>query len=95
MAIQSILDINNSHISEGTATWLENQINHRSTSPVIVYDKTDYGWFVHVFEEDEQRQNELPKDLSKIFNYARKHSCSWIMLDQEGDELINELPTFN
>lgn len=86
LPIYKYLDLSTGHITNETANWLD-------TNPegVIVYSKGGYGWFIHVSEEFD---DEVPKELVTVLEYARKKKCNWLVLDADG-ELIDELEHFD
>ena len=89
-AIIKTLDVSTGHISKSDADLLAASVKD-SKSPLIVYDKTGYGWFVFVPSDqgiDEQESNYLEIGLSKAFlnlmRFAEASGCQWIMFDCDG-----------
>ena len=89
----SMLDISTAHVSEQTAGWLDELLT-KSESPISIYGKGEYGWFINVHTVDDmERENKIPEDLRLVMDFARKRLCSWIMFDRDA-ETINKLPKF-
>jgi len=52
------------------------------------YQKGDWGWFVPVFDpDDDDRDGGAPDDLVAICRYAREQGCSWLMFDCDADPI--------
>jgi hypothetical protein len=66
--------------------------------PTVYYPKTparhgeSYGWIFPISPEIEW-PDAISDDLKAIRKLAEREGCTWIMLDQDGDE-IDELPTY-
>ncbi len=97
--INKMLTLSTAHISEATAELLQrcNAADWDDPSiedvPLVVYEKSDYGWFV-VVPNDLFRINRTPPDLLMLFRLAQAQGCTWIMFDRDVEPVAN-LPTFN
>lgn len=91
--IQKMLDLSTAHITENTADAL----NEGYDFNLVIYPKAEYGWFIHVpdeeFFEDEEKVFDLPTDLVRLIDIARVKECTWIMLDRDGS-IHDNLPTY-
>ena len=88
MEINKMLSLSTGHVSEDTARLMDND----AIGQVVIYDKPNFGWFVHVperFELDEVKCS-CPNDLFQCLDFAEKRGCGWIMFDSDV-EPINEL----
>jgi hypothetical protein len=92
--IVKMLDISTAHITDSTAVWLTD-VGVNGSSPIIVYEKAEYGWLVFVPDMwDEGRADQTPGDLLAVITYAKAIGCTWVMLDCDG-ERIPELPIYD
>lgn len=91
--IVQMLDVSTAHITEDTATWLK-EVGVEGPSPIIVYEKAEYGWLIHVPDEwDKGQANNTPGDLLAIITYAKAKGCLWIMLDCDAN-VTEDLPEY-
>ncbi len=93
MDISRILTISTEHITEETSKLLavEPDTNEIGLS---VYQKADYGWFIHVPEYvRELEDTSCPADLYKCMFYAHENGCEWLCLDSDG-ETVDELKKY-
>lgn len=60
--------------------------------PKAAHDGEEYGWFIPISPEMHWSHT-VSEDLRAIRKIAEREGCSWIMLDQAGEE-IDELPTY-
>lgn len=88
IVMQNMLDISTGHITKETNSFLQEQVNSGSNSRFIVYEKGDYGYFFPVLLEE---RDDLPQDLLRLLNYANVRRCSWVMLDRDG-QIVVDLP---
>lgn len=86
--IRNMLDLSTGHVSKETIQFLDEQADSEGETSFIVYKKIPWGFFFPVFPEE---RPDLPEDLQRLLNYANDHSCTWIMLDADG-EIVDELP---
>lgn len=56
-----------------------------------VWAKGDYGWFVYVPADLEERH---PADLAECLAFARRIDASWVMFDRD-QAALNGLQTFD
>lgn len=62
---------------------------------VIVYPHGEYGWLIVVpTETDHQEFHMLPACLAQLMWHARRHECSWLLLDRDAGPIAN-FPTFD
>lgn len=107
MTMMALLDISTGHLSEKTRDWLDEQIKIEAEEqpgrPVrgwmctsarsgVVAFPFDYGWFMHVREE-ELNDGTLAADLQEVLNYASRQGYDWIKLDADG-ERYEQLPFY-
>ena len=70
--IETMLVLSTAHLRPRTCNdWLRD-------APFAVFDKGDYGWFVHVTDDEPE---DLPSDLGDCFRLARSSQCEWVMFD--------------
>jgi hypothetical protein len=92
--IVQMLDISTAYIKEETARWLERE-GTSGPCPIVVYDKADYGWWVHVPSDwNNQTVPNVPGDLLAVMTYAKAKGCSWVMFDSDGEE-VEDLPKYD
>lgn len=89
MEISKMLTISTAHITKETAEWLDEK------DILIVYKKSDYGWFILVSDwDDVVETEEIPEDLRKILRFADDLDCRWLCLDCDGD-ILSYLDVYN
>ena len=81
MEISKMLTVSTAHITQETSELLDND-----KLSIVVYPKSEYGWFILVCDWDEY-ENELPKDLKKFLMLAEDQGCNWLCLDCDGEVL--------
>ena len=86
-AIEKMLVVSTTHISQKTAMWLSN-----GEYSGALFDKRDedlFGWFIgiNLDEPDTYLDTNIPEDLRAIFEKAAEEECWWICLDREGFEI--------
>lgn len=86
MTIISMMDLSTSHLTKETADHLTEAHKNKS----IYCAPHEFGWFVYVEEDVDP---DMPSDLEKIFDYARKNRCSWIKFDCDA-AVDEELPVY-
>ncbi len=90
----NMLALSMGYVSEETAELM----NDDNIDGVVLYNKGNYGWFVHVpdsgLEFDVLEDGECPADLYRCMKYARDNGCDWIMFDCDV-ETIEDLPVYN
>lgn len=91
--IVRMLDLSTAHITEQTGLWLDTTALD-SGSPVVTYEKKEYGWLISIPSTWEYVKAErIPGDLLAVMTYARAKKCEWIMFDRDSDE-VRKLPTY-
>ena len=100
--IFKMLDLSTAHLQKSTMDALHG-ITHRHPSYLkmaseqswpIVFDKDDYGYFIHISEDPWDLDDErIPKDLRDIMKYASALGCHWINLDRDGT-IMEELTIY-
>lgn len=92
---QSMLSLSTAHVSLQTAEWLDNRsdIEHYAEDSVVVFPKSEYGFFVAVHDDEDNLQN-IPEDLLELLTFAKKEGFDWIMLDRDYD-IVHGLPVFD
>ena len=79
LEIYKMLTLSTAHIKPETAKWLDKA---NSCSPV--YKKDEFGWFI--FIDYSEKHDNIPKDLAKVIDFAKKNGCSWLCLDRDANE---------
>jgi len=83
--IEPMLVLSTGHLTEATCkVWLHN-------APFAVFAKGDYGWFVHVTDDE---PDDLPSDLAACLAAARERACIWVMFDRDAD-VVSTLPVYD
>lgn len=91
--IVRMLDISTAHVTEETMGWLDT-VGVSGVSPLVVYDKSEYGWWVYTPPEWEETETaDIPADLLAVLTYAKGKNCAWVMFDCDSDR-IDELPQY-
>jgi hypothetical protein len=80
--IHSMICLSTAHISDDTRQMLVNY--ERNEFLPVFYEKSDYGWFIHVSTDHLERVADYPQDIQAILAYARARGCGWVMLDSDG-----------
>jgi len=89
LEIRSFLTISTAHVSEQTATLLDN--TPEKDWPVSGGLFSTYGWFMYAHDED--CSGDIPSDLMAVFTFARSHGCNYVLFDCDADAVDN-LPTY-
>ncbi|WCK57340.1 hypothetical protein PP175_29560 (plasmid) [Aneurinibacillus sp. Ricciae_BoGa-3] len=92
--IVKTLELSTAHVSEATTKWIDASIH--DSSVLVVYDKSEFGWFIKVPNfsiEQTQELNLVPKDLLGILKMAYDNDCQWVMFDYIANE-IEGLPVY-
>lgn len=93
MEISKMLTISTAQITEQTAKELDVAIGKADSSiDLCIYEKKNYGFFVHI-PEDWEDGREIPADLMDCIRLAVVNDCRWLCLDRDG-EIINELRVY-
>lgn len=66
---------------------------HPSSLPLHFRKGVNYGWFIPLYELDEDDLNSWRPDLLAIRSLAEANDCTWIMLDRDA-EIVPDLPTY-
>ena len=85
----TMIALSTAHITKETAKLMELD----EIEGVILYQKDNVGWFVHIPEEcdfDELKDQGCTYDLYQCMKYALDNGCDWIMFDCDVD--VNEAP---
>ena len=94
MEIYRVLALSTGHVSQETAQLM----GQGAISKVIIYNKGDFGWFVHIPDKGmdfkELEDSECPADLYRCMKYARDNNCDWLMFDRDV-EANEDLPVYN
>lgn len=93
IGLMTMMDVATGHITEEAAVYLTDLVrstDHRDR--LIVYEKGEYGWFVHVSDDLEDNLTSFTC-LNDILASAHHRNCDWVMLDTDGAEWP-ELPTY-
>lgn len=88
MEKHNMLALSTGHVSEETAKLMD-----IDQCGLVVYEKEDYGWFVHLPDPLDEYKESTPKDLYKCMTFAMKQGCDWVMFDCDV-EPIDELPVY-
>lgn len=91
MEITKMLTLSTVHISKETAEMLD-CIEGRYDVPLIVFNKDDCGWFIHVSDGFEEEN--MSHDLKKCLLFAKDLGCKWLCLDCDG-EVLDYLEKFD
>ena len=93
MEKHNMLALSTAHVTKDTADMM----NKDSIDGVMLYNKGDYGWFVHIpdsgLDFNELENGECPADLYRCMKYARDNGFDWIMFDCDV-EVISEMPEY-
>lgn len=107
--IVKMLELSTANIKKETDEWLTEEWLISEFSDVApslnVFSKGEgqdqTGWFIIVPERNEWAKNpdefeneNVPKDLVDVINFALSKNCTWILFDRDAD-IIKELPKFN
>ena len=92
MEITRMWTLSTAHISKETSDLLAEWAYPSNEGPVIVYEK-EGGYFIHVPDDFDYEEMNLPEDIEIIVAFAIGCEINWICLDRDGDiELI--FPTY-
>lgn len=83
LEISRVFTMSTIHISEATLKSIE---HGDLKDALVVYPKSEYGFFVYVGEENIDDDSILPEDLSSVVQFARQSECSIICIDRDGPE---------
>lgn len=81
---EKALTISTGHITKDTADWLQNIVEGKIKSTVIVYEKKPYGWFVSTSSAYE---GNIPADLTYLIGLALGSGHDWLQLDRDAKNL--------
>ena len=91
MEISKMLTISTGHVSKETAELLD----YDNINGIVVYQKDEYGWFILASSyNDYDLEEDLPKDLVVVLEFALSHGCEWLCLDCDG-EVLDDLEVFD
>lgn len=84
MEISKMLTISTAHITKETADLLNVEMKEDNMW-LCVYNKENYGWFIHV--PDDLEDLNVPDELMKCLLFAKDIGCDWLCLDCDGEVL--------
>ena len=93
LEICKMLTISTAHIKEETAKILEDHSSSLIDYDLVIYDKDEFGWWIHLPDEDYKELHNVPDDLKVCLNLAVENGCEWLCLDCDG-EVVDCLPTY-
>ncbi len=82
MEITRMWTLSTAHISRETDQWLTEQ-SKEPTEGLCIYEKTG-GHFIHVPDDFDFEEMNLPKDIETIIAFAIGCDFDWICLDCDG-----------
>ena len=82
MDIEKMLTISTAHVSHETEEKLDKE-SYSDEMQLSVYKKEDYGWFI--FIPDTIDDKNIPDELKKCIELAKRNDCSWLCLDCDGN----------
>lgn len=90
MDIEKVVVLSTAHVSEDTATKLD---NNRLKITVI---NMKYGWFIPVDEYNltQSKNDGFPTELHNLMHMAKDMDCQWLHLDSAGNT-VSWLPTYD
>ena len=91
MEIARMWTLSTAHISRETDQWLTEQ-SKEPTEGLCIYEKT-CGHFIHVPDDFDFEEMNLPKDIETIIAFAIGCDFDWICLDCDGD-IETMFPTY-
>ena len=96
MEICKMLTLSMAHIMSSTNDWLLSE--SPGETPLVVYEKDDYGWFIWIaselFEERLDQYEGIPDDLYALMQAAWTEECDWLCLECNG-EIEADLPVYD
>ena len=93
MEICKMLTLSTAHITQETAKVLETHSSPWADYDLAIYDKDDFGWWIHLPDEEITELNNVPPDLVECIKLAEQNGCEWLCLDCDG-EVVDCLPTY-
>lgn len=94
--IHRMLDISTAHLSPESLRFLDSvKEGSNPECSLILFDKSGYGYFIPIIDEDEIDSSVLPEDLRNVIKFAKSNRCSWIMLDGDGTMYEERLPIWD
>lgn len=99
MAVFTYLDLSTKYITLEDSKKLNDSAR---AEPLIVNPNGEYGWFIHVPQEDNDmsdlvyklRELGYSEAFCNVLQFARNQKCFWLCLDQDGEGDVDFLPTF-
>lgn len=77
--LTKLVTISTAHIKQETSALLD-----ADALALTVYKKGGFGWFVSV-TDFEISSPDIPDDLRKCLEYAKRLGCDWLCLDSDGE----------
>ncbi|MCC2248928.1 hypothetical protein JUJ52_03015 [Virgibacillus sp. AGTR] len=87
-----MLVLSTAHLTNDDRKWLNEQTVHNNPR-LVVYPKSEYGWFIPIIEDSDFLKEDVPENIVKLLQFTRVTRCTWLMLDRDAD-IINELPIY-
>ena len=84
--------LSTAHITEKTNDLLAEWTYPSNESPIIVYEK-EGGYFIHVPDDFDYEEMDLPEDIETIVAFAIGCGIDWICLDRDGS-IESMFPTY-
>jgi len=92
--IIKMLELSTAHMRKSSVKWIQGALEDEYFSPMVLYPKEGYGFWLHVSQEWEDNDFQiLPYDLLAIAMYAKGLGAEWIMFDRDAPP-IDGLPTY-
>lgn len=88
--VRTFVVISTAHLTEASAKLLDRVPSARWPCLGGVYG--EYGWFLYAHEENCGTGNdEIPDDIFAVMTWARKKGFEYVLVDCDGDTVV-ELP---
>lgn len=81
MEITKMLTVSTAHITKETADLLDCDVSR------VVYQKDDFGWFIHIPDDFDLEEYDIPQELLKLIKFAKDIECDWLCLDCDAEAL--------
>jgi len=103
LEIQRTLVVSTMHLPMAHRRWLDGQTRptlaapHYRPTPTLIVDAIgDYGWRICLEATGVEQylgKHEHDDALAVLLRFGQHHSCQWLALDRDGEE-VDGLPTF-
>ena len=95
MEVDKMITISLAHITSETYEWLTEEVEEEDIQiPVVVYAKSEYGFFIYIPEDIRTEHDNIPADLLDCVLFADRNDCRWLCLDRDG-EISDGLVAYN